>query len=89
MASTLLGNGTARRFVIGSVNAAEFTVATAVSVTLPAAIGMSLWPITGGLVVGGALAAYVVDRIANKALMILVGAAVMLLTLRNLAGALG
>lgn len=93
VASTLLGNGTAPRFAIGSVNAAEFLVATTVAVTFLGTIGIALWPVITGLVVGGALAAplaaYAVGRVPDRPLMILVAVVVMLLSLRNLADALG
>ena len=91
--STLLGRGTTPRFAIGSVNAAEFFVTTTVSATFLATIGLDLWPIIAGLILGGALAAplaaYVTQKLPDQPLMILVGSVIVLLSLRGLIQALG
>ena len=88
VASTLLGRGTTPRYTIGSVNAAEFFVTLIISITFIATIGLELWPIIGGLVLGGAiaapLAAYVASTVPDKPLMIMIGAVVILLSLRSL-----
>ena len=55
--STLIGSGHAPRLVIGSVSLAEFFVTAAISVTFLGTIGLELWPIIAGLILGGALAA--------------------------------
>lgn len=90
--STLLGGGGTPRYVIGSVNAAEFFVTTTVSATFVATIGLEFWPIIAGLVLGGALAApfaaLVARRLPDRPLMILVGSVVMLFSLRGLIQAL-
>jgi uncharacterized membrane protein YfcA len=86
--STLIGRGTTPRFTIGSVNGAEFFVTLAVSITFLGTIGLELWPIIVGLIIGGALAApfaaYAAKRIPDQPLMFLVGAVIMLLSLRGL-----
>lgn len=92
--STLLGNGTAARKTIGSVNLAEFFVTTTVSATFFATIGLSLWPIIAGLIVGGViaapLAALVTRHLPERLLMTLVGLVVVMLSLstivRSIAG---
>ena len=80
------------RLAIGSSNFAEFFVTTTISVTFMATIGLDLWPITGGLILGGVLAApfaaYVTRRMPDRPLMILVGVIVMLLSLRGIVQAL-
>ncbi len=85
---TLIGRGMRARIAIGSSNAAEFFVATVISATFVATIGISLWPIIAGLVLGGVLAApfaaYAVRRLPDRPLMILVGLVIMLLSLRGL-----
>ena len=80
------------RLAIGSSNFAEFFVTTTISVTFMATIGLDLWPIIGGLILGGVLAApfaaYVTRRMPDRPLMILVGVIVMLLSLRGIVQAL-
>ena len=88
VASTLLGRGTTPRYTIGSVNAAEFFVTLVISLTFLSTIGIQLWPIIAGLILGGAiaapLAAYVAKAVPDRPLMILVGAVVILLSVRGL-----
>ena len=88
VASTLVGRGTATRLVIGSTNAAEFLVTTTISATFVFTIGLDLWPIIAGLVLGGMIAApfaaHITRRIPDRPLMILVGVIVILLSLRGL-----
>lgn len=57
VATTLIGRGTDARFAIGSVNLVEFFVAVVISATFLMTIGLQLWPIITGLVIGGVLAA--------------------------------
>jgi uncharacterized membrane protein YfcA len=91
--STLLGHGTSPRFTIGSVNASEFFVTATVSVTFLGTIGLELWPIIGGLILGGALAApiaaYAASKMPDQPLMILVGSVIVLLSIRGLVQAIG
>ena len=48
------------RTAIGSANSAEFYVTAAISATFAVVIGVSLWPVILGLVLGGVLAAPIV-----------------------------
>jgi uncharacterized protein len=93
VASTLVSNGTRPRFAIGSVNAAEFFVTATISATFVLTIGLELWPIIAGLILGGALAAplaaYVTQRLPDRPLMILVAVVVMLLSIRGIVQAFG
>lgn len=88
VSSTLIGHGTVPRYTIGSVNTAEFFVTLTISLTFLATIGLELWPIILGLIIGGALAAplgaYFARLIPDRPLMILVGAMIILLSLRTL-----
>jgi uncharacterized membrane protein YfcA len=90
--STLLGQGTTPRYTIGSVNLAEFFVTATISTTFLVTIGLTLWPIIAGLVLGGILAApfaaYVTKHLPDKALMIMVGCVVVILSLRGILRAL-
>lgn len=76
VASTLIARGSAPRYVIGSVNLAEFFVTVSISATFLAAIGLAYGRIVLGLLVGGVvaapLAAYVVKRMPARLLMVLV-----------------
>lgn len=86
--STLMGRGVTPRFAIGSANAAEFFVTSAATAVFVATIGLSLWPIIAGLVLGGLLAAplaaVAAKQIPDRPMMALVGSVVILLSLRNL-----
>ena len=83
--STLLGQGTAPRYAIGSVNLAEFFVTLTISATFLFTVGLELWPIITGLLIGGVaaapLAAWSAKHLPPKVLMILVGCVVMALSL--------
>jgi len=86
--STLVARGNHPRFTIGSANFAEFFVALSVSGTFVLTIGLSYWQAILGLAIGGAIAApiaaYLCRRVPLRALMILVGALIMALSLRVL-----
>lgn len=86
--TTLIGRGATPRFAIGSANAAEFFVTSAATAVFVATIGLSLWPIIVGLVLGGLLAAplaaVAAKQIPDRPMMLLVGSIVILLSLRNL-----
>ncbi len=90
--SSLIGQGTTPRYAIGSVNLAEFFVTAAISGTFFLTIGLELWPIISGLIIGGVVAApfaaYATKHLPDKALMIIVGCVVILLSLRTLLSAL-
>ena len=78
--STLLGQGTTPRYAIGSVNLAEFFVTLTISTTFFLTVGLSLWPIIAGLIIGGVIAApfaaMATKHIPDKVLMLLVGCVV-------------
>jgi uncharacterized protein len=86
--STLIGRGRDPRYTIGSVNTAEFAVSLASGLTFLVFQGINSWQIIAGLIVGGVvaapLAAYLVNRVPRKPLMILVGLLVIFLSLRTL-----
>ncbi len=90
--TTLIVRGINPRFAIGSANAAEFFVTTTVTATFVATIGVALWPVITGLVIGGALAApfaaYATKHLPEKPVMIAVATVVIALSLRNLSLAL-
>ncbi len=90
--STLIGQGTTPRYAIGSVNLAEFFVTFVISATFIATIGLELWPIITGLIIGGVIAApfaaYATKMLPDKALMILVGCVVAILSLRTIVQAI-
>jgi uncharacterized membrane protein YfcA len=92
VASTLAASGTKIRYAIGSTNAAEFVVTTTVSATFVVTIGLELWPIITGLILGGVLAApfaaLITRSLPDRPLMILVGVVIMVLSLRGLFQAL-
>ena len=77
VASSLVGQGAQARLAIGSTNAAEFLVAVTVSATFVVTIGLELWPIVVGLIIGGVMAApfaaYVTRRLPVRVLMVLWG----------------
>lgn len=90
--TTLIGRGTTPRYAIGSVNLAEFFVTLVISATFMFTIGLELWPIISGLVVGGVLAApfaaLATKHLPDKPLMIIVGCVIILLSLRTIVAAL-
>jgi hypothetical protein len=85
---TLMGRGLEPRLVIGTANAAEFFVTVVISVTFLGTIGLELWPMIVGLIVGGVAAApfgaLLAKQLPDRALMILVGVVIMILSVRNL-----
>jgi hypothetical protein len=91
--STLIGRGMEPKFAIGTSNAAEFFVTTAVSTTFLLTIGIGIWPVVAGLVLGGAVAApfaaLATRHIPARPLMGVVGAVIVLLAGSGLARDLG
>ena len=91
--STLMGSGEAPRRVIGSVNAAEFFVAVAVSTAFLLELGLNHLEEILGLVIGGVLAAplgaYVVRWARPRMLMTVVGVLICALAALQLAQAVG
>lgn len=88
VASNLIGRGNDPREAIGSVNAAEFFVTLAGSVTFILTIGLSHYQAIIGLAVGGVMAApiaaWLCKRIPAKPLMILVGLLIICLSAYNI-----
>lgn len=88
VASTLIARGNDARETIGSVNAVEFFVTLAASVTFVLMLGLSNWPIILALALGGLvaapIAAWACTRVPLKPLMVLVGILVIALSLRTL-----
>lgn len=88
VASTLLGRGAAPRTTIGSVNIAEFFVTLVISGTLIFTVGLSLWKIIAGLVIGGIIAApfaaLATRQIPARGLLTLVGCVICLVSARSL-----
>jgi uncharacterized membrane protein YfcA len=77
--SNLLAQGNSPRKTVGTVNAAEFVLAVAVSITFIRTIGFGELPLAViGLLIGGVVAAPLASRITRhvpaKLMMILVGA---------------
>lgn len=85
--SSLLGQGTTPRYAIGSVNLAEFFVTLTISATFFMTIGLSLWPIIAGLIIGGVIAApfaaLAAKHVPAKVLMLIVGCVIIGLSLRT------
>jgi uncharacterized membrane protein YfcA len=88
VATTLVVRGNDLRRTIGTVNAVEFFVTVAASVTFFLALGLTHWRVIAGLAVGGVLAAplaaWACRRLPLKPLMILVGSLVIALSVRTL-----
>jgi uncharacterized protein len=86
VSSTLIAGGRHPRYTIGSVNLTEFFVALASSLTFLAVIGISHWNIIAGLILGGIIAAPIAasfaKRLPVKAMMLVVGVLVILVSLR-------
>lgn len=86
--TTLVGKGHAPRFVIGSVNAAEFFVTVVQAGTFIILLKTINWHIVGGLLIGGMIAAplsaYITKKLPLKLFMILVGTVILLTSLRTL-----
>jgi uncharacterized protein len=90
--TTMIGRGVTPRMAIGSANLAEFFVTVTITATFVATVGLSLWPVITGLVIGGVIAApfaaYTAKHLPDQPVMILVGVVVILLSLRTLSTAL-
>lgn len=75
--STLLSRGHESKYVIGSINSAEFFIALASSLTFFVALGLNHWDIVLALMAGGVAAAPIAAKITNRvkanALLLLVG----------------
>ena len=86
--STLVARGNQPRFVVGSVNLAEFFVTVSESIAFFLTIGLVHWKIIVGLMAGGVVAAPVAaimaKRLLVKPFMIIVGLLIILVSVRNL-----
>jgi len=86
--STLVARGNSPRLAIGSVNLTEFFVTVAEAATFFAIIGLVQWQIIVGLISGGALAAplaaYMCKSLPSRALMIIIGILIMVLSMRTI-----
>lgn len=90
--STLLANGGEARTSIGTVSAAEFSVTLAISITFLLTVGVDHWQVVLGLLVGGAiaapLAAVLVRRLPERAVLVAVGVLVLGLSVFQISSAL-
>lgn len=88
VATTLIVRGNHLREAVGSVNAVEFFVTLAASITFVVTLGLTNWPIILGLALGGVLAApigaWACKRVPVKPFMILIGMLVIILSTRTL-----
>ncbi|HYG39620.1 MAG TPA: sulfite exporter TauE/SafE family protein, partial [Cytophagales bacterium] len=86
VSSTLIADGRNPRYTIGSVNLTEFFVALSSSLTFTFFIGITHWQIIVGLLLGGVIAAPIAANISRKlpvkAMMIVVGIVVIIVSLR-------
>lgn len=86
--SSLVWGGLTPRLAVGTACIAEFFVTLAISATFVATIGLVMWPVILGLVIGGViaapLAALAAKYLPDRAMMIAVGAMVIALSLREL-----
>lgn len=93
VASTLIVRGNHVRTTVGTVNAVEFFVTVAASVTFFLTIGFSNWQMILALALGGLpaapIGAWVCRHYPVKRLMVLVGLLVIVLSLRTLLKAFG
>jgi uncharacterized protein len=88
VSSSLIAGGRHPRYTVGSVNLAEFFVALASALTFFTLIGISHWQIIAGLIIGGVIAAPIAANLSRKlpvkTMLLLVGAVVILVSLRIL-----
>jgi len=87
--TTLVARGKNPRLTIGSVNFSEFFVTLAESITFVLTLSLGqYWQIILGLLIGGAIAAPLAARVTKhmpiKALMILVGTLIVILSIRTI-----
>ena len=86
VSSTLIASGKHPRLVVGSVNLAEFFVSLASSFTFITILGGSHWQTIVGLILGGVCAAPIAANLSRrlniKAMMLLVGIVVIIVSLR-------
>jgi len=85
--STLISQGMEPRYAIGTSNACEFFITSVITITFLGTVGLELWPMIVGLIIGGVVAApfgaMLARRLPDRALMIMVAVVVMILSARN------
>lgn len=83
--STLVMRGLEPRYAIGTANSVEFFVSIAIASTLAFSLGTLYWHALAGLLIGGVvaapLAAYLAKRLPARAMMLLVGSIITVLSL--------
>ena len=88
VSTSLVGSGHDPRTTIGSVNFAEFFLSLSAATAFAVLVGPDTWPTIAGLVVGGAfaapLAAVLTRRVPPRALLVLVGTLISVLSALNL-----
>jgi len=88
VASNLIARGNNVRITVGSVNAVEFFVTLAASITFFLTLGLTHWHVILGLALGGVVAApfgaWLSKRIPVRPFMVLVGVLIVTLSIRNL-----
>lgn len=88
VSSTLIAGGRHVKYTIGSVNLTEFFVSLASSITFFTLIGLTHLTIIAGLIIGGIIAAPIAamltNKIPTKAVMILVGLVVIIVSLKRI-----
>jgi hypothetical protein len=86
--STLVGRGGNPRYIIGSVNTAEFAISFASGITFILFGGISGWRVIAGLIIGGVIAApfgaYFLNKIPRKPMTVLIGLLLIFLSIRTL-----
>ncbi len=86
--STLLAQGNPPRYTVGSVNAAEFFVTTAITIAFITEMGFDFGVVTLGLLLGGGaaapFAAWVVRHIPQRGLLLIVGALILTIAIVQL-----
>lgn len=84
---TLVADGHQPRFVIGSVNTAEFFVTILQAATFLTVLGTASWEAVVGLIIGGvpaaAVSAYISKRLPAQRLMLFIGVLIIILSLRT------
>jgi uncharacterized protein len=86
--TSLVNQGVTPRYAVGTVNLAEFFVSMIVATTFVLTIGIGLWPVILGLIVGGVLAAPIAATatryLSARYIMIAVGVVIVLLSVRTI-----
>jgi hypothetical protein len=86
--TTLVADGKSPRHTVGSVNASEFFVTVAEVAAFLTLLSQFNWYVIGGLIVGGCcaapLAAFFTKKIKPKALMIILGILIIVLSIRTI-----